>query len=76
MYEYLKRVTAAVNSSSTIYVHSCTSKGLSNEQIKVPNTSTNNDQAPILEYDGREVSLKFSGDFLKKIELDIIMDQN
>ena len=66
MYEYLKRVIATVNNISTIYVHSWTSKGLSNEQIKAPNTSTNNDQAPILEYDGREMSLKFSCDLLEQ----------
>ena len=53
MYEYLKRAFATVNDISTIYVHSWTSTGLSNEQIKAPNTSTNNNQAPILEYDGK-----------------------
>ena len=66
MYEYLKRVIVAADNISTIYVHSWTRKGLSNEQIKTPNTSTNNDQAPILEYDGREISLKFTGDLLKQ----------
>ena len=66
MYEYLKRVIATANNISTIYEHSWTSKGLSNEQVKTPNTSTNNDQAPILEYDGREISLKLSGDLLKQ----------
>ena len=69
MYEYLKRVIVTANNISTIYVHSCTSKGLSNEQIKAPNTSNNNDQAPILEYDGREISLKLTGDLLKQSRL-------
>ena len=66
MYEYLKRVIATVNNISTVYVHSWTSKGLSNEQIRAPNTSTNNDQAPILEHDGRKINLKFSDDLLKQ----------
>ena len=47
MHEHLKRIIATVNNISAIYVHSYTSKGLSNEQIKAPNTSTNNNQAPI-----------------------------
>ena len=66
MYEYLKRVIATANNISTIYVHSWTLKGVSNEQIKAPNTSTNNDHAPILEYDRIEISLKFTGDLLKQ----------
>ena len=66
MYEYLKTVIATANNICTIYVRSWTSKGLSNEEIKASNTSTNNDQALILEYDGREISLKFSGDLLKQ----------
>ena len=66
MYEYLKRVIATVNNISTIYVQSWTGEGLSNEQIKSPNTSTNNDQGLILEYDAREISLKFSADLLKQ----------
>ena len=66
MHEYLKRVFVTANNTSTIYVHSWTRKGLCNEQIKAPNTSTNNDQAPILEYDDREISLKFSGVLLKQ----------
>ena len=69
MCEHLKRIIATVNNISAIYVYSYTSNGLSNEQIKAPNTSTNNDQAPILEYDGREISLKFSGDLLKQISV-------
>ena len=61
MYEYLKRVVVTSNNISAIYIHSWTSKGLSNEKIAAPGRSNNNDQAPILEYDGREISLKFSG---------------
>ena len=66
MYEYFKRVVVAGNNISTIYVHSWTSKGLSNEQIKAPDTFSSNDQVPILECDGRKVSLKFSGDLLRQ----------
>ena len=58
MYEYFKRVIETVNNISTIYVHSWTSKGLSNEHIKAPNTLTNNDQAPILGYDGKRNKIK------------------
>ena len=60
MYEYLKRVTVTTNNISTKYLHNWQSKGLSNEQIKPPNIP------PILEYDGKEISLKFSGDLLKQ----------
>ena len=51
---------------TNIYIHSWTSKGISNEQIKAPNTSSSNDEAPILEYDGTEIRLKFTGDLLKQ----------
>ena len=66
MYEYLKRVIVINNNVSTIYIHSWTSKGLSNEKITAPGASNSNDQAQILEYDGREMSLKFSGDLLRQ----------
>ena len=66
MYEYLKRVFVTTNNVSTIYIHYWQSKGLSNEQIKTRNTSTSNDLAPVLEYGGKEMSLKFSGDILRK----------
>ena len=58
MYEYLKRVVVTSNNISTIYIHSWTSKGISNKQIKAPNTSTNND--------GVEIRLKFTGDLLRQ----------
>ena len=65
-YEYLKRVIVTTNNISTIYVHYWQSEGLSNEQIKPPNISTNNDLAPVLEYDRREMNLKFSGGLLRQ----------
>ena len=66
MYEYFKRVVVAANNISTIYVHYWQSKGLSNEQIKPPNISTNNVLAPILDYESRELSLKFNGSPLRQ----------
>ena len=66
MYEYLKRVIVTANNISTIYIHYWQSKRLSNEQIKPPRTSTSKDLAPVLEYDGVEISLKFSGDLLRQ----------
>ena len=64
MYEYLKRVIVVSSNVTTIYIHSWTSKGISNEQIKALSTSSSNDQEPILEYDGAEIRLKFTGDIL------------
>ena len=66
VYGYLKRVIVIRNNISTIYVHSWTSKGMSNEQIKAPGTSRSNDQAPALEYDGTKIRLRFDGDVLKQ----------
>ena len=78
MYEYLKRVVVTSNNISTICIHSWTSKRLSNEKTTPPGTSNNNTQASSLEYDGREISLTFSGDLLKQSEslkssLDVII---
>ena len=66
MYEYLKRVVVTANNVTTIYVHSWTSKGISNEQIKAPGTSSSNDQAPVFNFSIKGgISLKFTGDFLR-----------
>ena len=51
---------------SIIYARNWQSKGISNEKVTAPAISTSNDQAPILEYDGKEISLKFIGDLLKQ----------
>ena len=59
MYEYLKTVIATANNICTIYVRSWTSKGLSNEEIKASNTSTNNDQALILEYERNKFKIQW-----------------
>ena len=69
MNEYLKRAVVVSGNIATIYVHSWTSKGISNEQIKAPVTSSSNDQAPILEYSVVEIGLKFTGDLLIKIRV-------
>ena len=66
MYEYLERVAAIVNNTGVIYVHSWTSKGISNEKIKAPNTPSSTDQAPVLEDDGVKIRLKFTGDLLSQ----------
>ena len=44
LYEYLKRVVFTNNKILTIFIHSWTSKGLSNEKITAPGTSNNNGQ--------------------------------
>ena len=66
MYEYLKRLVVTTSNISTIYICYQQSKGLSNEQFKPLNISTSNDLAPILEYDGVEMSLKFNGSLLSR----------
>ena len=63
---YEKRVIVVSDNKATIYIHSWTSKRISNEQIKAPGTSTNNDLAPASEYNGSEIKLKFPSDVLKQ----------
>ena len=41
-------------------------KGLSDGKINAPGTSSSNDQAPVLEYGGAEIRLKFKGDHLRQ----------
>ena len=64
MYKYFKRVVDSINNA--VYVHYWQSKGLSDEKINAPGTSSSNNQAPILEYGGVGIRLKFKGDFLRQ----------
>ena len=64
MYKYFKRVIDSTN--NTGYVHYWQSKGLSDGKINAPGTSSSNDQAPILEYGGGGIRLKFKGDHLRQ----------
>ena len=57
MYKYFKRVIDSTD--NTVYVYYWQSKGLSNEKINATNTSSNHDEAPILEYEGAGIRLKF-----------------
>ena len=60
MYKYFKRVIDSADNN--VYVHYWQSKGLSDEKVNVPGTSSSNDQAPISEYGGAGIILKFKGD--------------
>ena len=64
MSKYFKRVIDSTN--NTVYVHYWQSKGLSDEKSNAPGTSSSNDQAPILEYGGAGIRLKFKGDLLRQ----------
>ena len=64
MYKYFKKVIDSTD--NTIYVHYLQSKGLSDGKINAPGTSSSNDQAPILEYGGARIRLKFKGDSLRQ----------
>ena len=64
MYKYFKRVIDSTD--NTVYVHYWQSKGLSDGKINAPGTSSSNDQAPILEYGGARIRLKFKGDLLRQ----------
>ena len=66
MYEYFKRVVVTGANISTIYVHSWQPKGISNEKITTPNTSSSNDQAPLLECKDGRIGLLFKSDLLKQ----------
>ena len=63
MYKYFKRVIDSTN--NTVYVHYWQSKLLSDGKINTPSTSNSNDQAPVLEYGGAGIRLKFKGDLLR-----------
>ena len=67
---YLKHFTSiftrVIATDNNTYVDYWQSDGVSNEKLNAPNTNTNNDQAPILEYNGSTISLQFSGDCLKQ----------
>ena len=64
MYKYFKRVIDSTH--NTIYVNYWQSKGLSYRKINAPDTSTSNDQAPILEYGGAGIRFKFKADLLRQ----------
>ena len=64
MYKYFKKVTDSTD--NTVYVDYWQSKGLSDGKINAANTSSSNDQAPILEYGGAGIRLKFKGDLLRQ----------
>ena len=61
---YFKRVIDGTD--NTVYVHYWQSKGLSDEKIYAPGTSSSNDQASILEYGGGGIRLQFRRDLLKQ----------
>ena len=63
MHKYIKKVIDGTN--NTVYVHYWQSKGLSDGKINAAGTSSSNDQAPILEYGGAGIRLKFKGDSLR-----------
>ena len=64
MYKYFKRVIDSADSN--VYVHYWQSKGLSDGKINAPGTSSSNDQASILEYQGAGIRLTFKGDSLRQ----------
>ena len=64
MYKYFKKVIDSTD--NTVYVHYWQSKGLSDGKINAPGTSSSNDQAPILEYGGTGIRLKFKRDSLRQ----------
>ena len=64
MYKYFKRVIDSTD--NTVYVRYWKSKGLSDGKINAPNTSSSNDQAPVLEYGGAGIRLKFKRDLLRQ----------
>ena len=64
MHKYFKRVIDRTN--NTVYVHYWQSKRLSDGKINAPGTSSSNDQAPVLEYRGARIRLKFKGDLLRQ----------
>ena len=66
MYKYFQRKIDSTDNN--VYVHYWQSKGLSlsNGKINSPGTSSSNDQAPILEYGGVGIRLKFKGDSLRQ----------
>ena len=64
MYNYFKKVIDSADSA--VYVHYWQSKGLLDRKINVPGTSSSNDQAPVLEYGGTGIILKFKGDSLRQ----------
>ena len=64
MYKYFKRVIDSTNNA--FCVNYWQSKGLSDEKISAPGTSSSSNQAPILEYGGVGIRLKSKGDSLKQ----------
>ena len=64
MYKYFKKEIDSTD--NTVYVHYWQSKGLSDGKINAPGTSSSNDKAPILEYGGVGIRLKFKGDSLRQ----------
>ena len=64
VYKYFKR--AIDSTSNNTYAHYWQSKGLSNEKLNAPGTNSNNDQAPLIQYDNTRISLQFSGDCFKQ----------
>ena len=64
MYKYFKKVIDSTD--NTVYVHYWQSKGLSDGKINALGTSSSNYQAPILEYGGTGIRLKFKRDSLRQ----------
>ena len=63
----LKKVIDSTD--NTVYVHYWQSKGLSDGKINSRNTSSSNDEAPILEYESAGIRSKFKRDFLRQNKL-------
>ena len=64
IYNSFNRVGDSTN--NTAYVHYWQSKGLSNVKINAPGASSCNVRAPVLEYEGAGIKLKFNGDLLRQ----------
>ena len=61
--KYFKSVIDSTNNNT--YARYWQSKGLSNEKLNAPGTNSNNDQAPIIQYNNARIGLQCSGDCLK-----------
>ena len=64
IYKYFKKVIDSTD--DTVHVHYWQSKRLSDGKINAPGTSGNHDQAPILDYGGAGIRLKFKGDSFRQ----------
>ena len=63
IYKYFKRV---IDTNNIVYVHNWRSDWLSDGKTTALGTASSNDQAPILEYGGAGIRLKFKGNSLRQ----------